>query len=563
MTSISAFLPPGLILMLAGALLPFLRGQARSALILLAPIVTLWAVWQVPDAVILSGSFLEYRLEIVEGDRLSRLFATIFGLMAFAGGLFALRQMRTLELSAALIYAGGAIGVCFAGDLITLFVFWEVMAIASATVVWAAGSRRSYGAGMRYLFVHLLGGVILMAGIAAYVFDTGSIDFAAMQAGSVATVLMLIGILINAGAPPLSAWVADAYPEASWSGTVFLSAFTTKTAVYVLARGFPGTEALIWIGLLMIAYGIIYALLDNDVRRILAYSIVNQVGFMLVAIGIGTEMAINGAAAHAFAHILYKALLLMTAGAVLYQTGLSRATELGGLLRTMPLTAWCAVIGAFAIAGFPGTSGFVTKSLITGAAADAHLAWVWFPLETASAATFLYIGLRYPWLVFFSQDKGLRPAEPPLSMRAGMLLTAALCIGIGLFPGVLYDLLPYPTEFSPYGFAKVVHQLQLLLFAGLAFFLVLPYLKRARTITLDFDWFYRHFAKMLTREFSIRGGRAGNSLLEIFQLAFARFVTFVETHHGPTGMLARTWATSTAMISVLLLLLIYLVVYYL
>lgn len=563
MTSISAFLPPGVILMLFGALLPVLRGNGRAAAILLGPLVTLWAVWQVPDGVILGGAFLDYTLEVVEGDRLSRLFGTIFAIMAFAGGLFALRQTRVMELSAAMIYAGASIGVAFAGDLLTLFVFWEIMAIASATVIWSAGTRRSYAAGMRYLFIHLLGGVILMAGIAAHVMETGSIDFTRLVPSSVATALMLVGILINAGAPPLWAWVADAYPEASWSGMVFLSAFTTKTAVYVLMRGYPGTEALIWVGLAMIAYGIVYAILENDIRRIMAYSIINQVGFMVVAVGIGTDMALNGAAAHAFAHILYKALLLMTAGAVLYQTGFSKATDLGGLLRSMPLTAWCAVIGSFAIAGFPGTSGFVTKSLITGAAAEAHLAWVWFPLETASAATFLYLGLRYPWLVFFSEDKGLRPQDPPWTMRAAILLTAALCLLIGLFPGLLYGLLPVPVETSPYGFAKVVHQLQLLLFAGLAFFVMKPYLARTLTVTLDFDWFYRKFAMMLAREFSIRGGKAGGSILEVFQKALGRVVTFIETHHGPGGILARTWATSTAVMSVLLLLLIYLLVYYL
>lgn len=314
----------------------------------------------------------------------------------------------------------------------------------------------------------------------------------------------------------------------------------------------------------MIVYGIIYALLDNDIRRILAYSIVNQVGFMLVAAGIGTEMALNGAAAHAFAHIIYKALLLMSAGAVLYQTGIRKATDLGGLARTMPITAICGVIGAFAIAGFPATSGYVSKSLITTAAAEAHLAWVWFPLETASAATFVYLGLRWPWLIFFGKNNsGLTPKDPPPTMLAAMVLTAVLCIGVGLWPSALYSLLPAPPEFSPYGAYKVIHQLQLLLFAGLAFLILKPLLRPRRTITLDFDWFYRRFGAFLTAELGMRGVRASDNILTMFQGGLRRFVGFVETHHGPGGMLARTWATSTAVFGILLLLVLYLIVYYL
>ncbi|EKV30910.1 NADH-ubiquinone oxidoreductase chain L [Caenispirillum salinarum AK4] len=565
MTQISALVPPGVILMIGGLLLALLRGApaARAVILPLAPLVTLWAVWQVPDAVVMSAAFLDYRLDIVEGGALSRLFATIFAIMAFLGGLYAMKRDSVMELAAAFIYAGGAVGVCFAGDLVTLFVFWEVMAIASATVIWANRTEGSFAAGMRYLFIHLLGGVLLMAGIAAWVMETGSLELEAMAPADVATWLMLAGVLVNAGAPPLWAWVGDAYPEASWSGTVFLSAFTTKTAVYVVLVLFPGVALLTWIGLAMIVYGIIYALLDNDIRRILAYSIVNQVGFMLVAAGIGTEMALNGAAAHAFAHIIYKALLLMSAGAVLYQTGIRKATDLGGLAKTMPITAICGIIGAFAIAGFPATSGYVSKSLITTAAADAHLAWVWFPLETASAATFVYLGLRWPWLIFFGKNNsGLTPKDPPPTMTAAMVLTAVLCIGVGIWPSALYGLLPVPPDYSPYSVYKVVHQLQLLLFAGLAFFALKPLLRPKRTVTLDFDWFYRRFGTFLAAEFGMRGVRAGGSVLDIFQGGLRRFVTFVETHHGPGGLLARTWATSTAVFGVVLLLLIYLIIYF-
>ena len=370
--------------------------------------------------------------------------------MAAGGGLFALGQKSRVEVPAAFVYAGSAIGVALAGDLVTLFVFWELMAIGSTLVLWSRGSAPAYRAARRYLMIHLLGGVVLFAGITGHVADTGSVAFGAMAPDSIAHWLILAGFLVNAGAPPLSAWLPDAYPEASWSGTVFLSAFTTKAAVYALMRGFPGTELLIWVGLFMVFYGIVYALLENDMRRILAYSIVNQVGFMVAGIGIGTEMALNGAAAHAFAHIIYKALLLMSAGSVLLMTGRRKCSELGGLFRTMPLTTICGIIGALSISAFPLTSGFVSKSMISQAAADGHLHGVWLLLTAASAGVFLHAGIKFPWFVFFQKDSGLRPAEPPASMRWAMVFFAFLCIALGVWPEPLYAMLPYAVNFEPY-----------------------------------------------------------------------------------------------------------------
>jgi multicomponent Na+:H+ antiporter subunit D len=418
--------------------------------------------------------------------------------MAFAGALFALNQKSRLELPAAFLYAGAAIGVVLAGDLMTVFVFWELMAIGSTLVIWSAGAT-AYRASVRYLMVHLFGGVLLMAGIAGHVAATGSVAFEAMQPDSVAQWLILAGFLVNVGAPPLSAWLPDAYPEASWSGMVFLSAFTTKTAVYVLLRGFPGVELLVYVGLFMIFYGIIYALLENDMRRILAYSIVNQVGFMVTGIGIGTEMALNGSAAHAFTHIIYKALLLMSAGSVLLMTGRRKCTDLGGLFQSMPVTALCGIVGAAAISSFPLTSGFVSKSMISQAAADEHLFYAWLALAAASAGVFLHAGIKFPWFVFFQKDSGLRPPDPPRNMQAAMIFFAVLCIALGIAPGPLYALLPYPVDYVPYTGAHVVTQLQLLLFSGLAFFVMLTYLRRTLTLTLDTDWVYRVVLPALAR----------------------------------------------------------------
>ena len=543
--AVFAHLPPAIILLVGAVLLPALRGPGRKIVLLAVPLLALGHVLTLGDGVLLETQYLGQTIVPLRVDPLSRLFGTIFSLMAFLGALFALRQERILELCAAFLYAGSALGVIFAGDLLTVFVFWEMMAIGSGLILWSAGTPASYGAAMRYLAVHFLGGVILMAGVVWHLNDTGSLAFNLIGLSSPATWLILVGFLINAGAPPLSAWVGDAYPEASFSGMVFLSAFTTKTAVYVLLRGFPGTELLIYIGLFMVFYGIIYALLENDMRRILAYSIVNQVGFMVTGIGIGTEMALNGAAAHAFAHILYKALLLMAAGAVLYQTGKRKCTDLGGLFQSMPLTTICAIIGALAISAFPWTSGFVSKSMINSAAATEHLTAAWFLLTAASAGVFLHAGIKFPWFVFFQRDSGLRPQDPPWSMRLAMIAGAVLCIGIGVYPAPLYAMLPFPVDYVPYTVPHVIEMLQLLLFSGLAFFLLLPLMKRTLTISLDFDWFYRRVLPAVVRGLETIGGGLGGWVKNALAPRIAKGIeASVLTLAGQKSHLIRTARTS-------------------
>jgi multicomponent Na+:H+ antiporter subunit D len=552
--------------MVAGALLIGLaRGHWRSLLVLGTPLVALWAVWQIPDGVVATVTFLDYPIEPIEGSPLRRLFGTIFALMAFGGGLYAFRQAKWYELSAAYIYAAGAIGVSFAGDLITLFLYWELMALFSTVVVWCGGTPGARAAGIRYAIMHLLGGVILKVGIEGVVIHTGSIDVQPMLATNFDTWMILIGILINAAAPPVSAWLSDSYPESSPTGSVFLSAFTTKTAVLALILLFPGEPVLIGVGLFMVMYGIIYALLENDARRILAYSIVNQVGFMVCAIGIGTQMALNGAAAHAFAHILYKALLFMSAGAVIYRTGFSKCTDLGGLFRTMPLTAACGIIGALAISGFPLTSGFTTKTMISQAAADESLVFVYFMLAAASAGVFLHAGIKFPWFVFFQKDSGLRPKEAPWNMAAAMVLLSVLCIVLGVFPNLLYAHLPYPVEYVPYTAGKVLFYLQLLLFSGLAFFLLLPLMKRTLTISLDTDWLWRMLLPGFITTAYDAGARTASSLTTWLAARLAALRSRAEAYFGTratgVGVFARTWSIGTTALWIAVLLTAYVFVY--
>lgn len=550
----NVLLPPGLILVF-GALAIAVSGggRIRQVLVLGLPVLTLIATWLTPLGDNIAIAFLDYHLQPLSLSATGRVFATIFALMTLVGGLYGLKQASTLELSAAFAYAGSAISVTFAGDLITLFIFWELMAIGSTLVIWAGNSESVYKASFRYLLVHLLGGVILMSGIVAHIYDTGSTAFTLFELDSIGRWLILAGFLVNAGAPPLSSWIADAYPEASPSGSVFLSAFTTKTAVYALMIGFAGSDILIYIGLYMVFYGIIYALLENDMRRILAYSIVNQVGFMVTAIGIGSQMALNGATAHAFAHIIYKALLLMSAGSVLLQTGERRCSHLGGLFQTMPTTAVNGIVGALAISAFPFTSGFVTKSLETSAAAYEGLAFVWFLLLAASAGVFLHAGIKFPWFVFFQKDSGKRPDEAPLNMRIAMWIFSFLCVAIGLFPQQLYSILPYPVEYEPYTADHLVTQFQLLLFAGAAFFVFLPMMKRTLTISLDFDWIYRRLLYRLGGSFFNWFWRVDSALRHTGLVWFNGLCAFI-IEHAPSGILSKSRPSSSMVIWVTALL---------
>ena len=562
------FVPPATYLLVAAILIGLVRGHARTVVLFLTPLATLWAIWQVPDGVVFDLAFLDYRIEPVEGSPVRRLFATIFAVMALVGGLYAFRQAKPYELAAAYAYAAGAVGVSFAGDLISLFLYWEVMALFSTVVVWCGGTASARAAGMRYAVMHLLGGVILKVGIEGVVVHTGSIDVQPMLANNFDTWMMLIGILINAAAPPVSAWLADAYPESSPTGSVFLSAFTTKTAVLALILLFPGEPVLIGIGLFMVMYGIIYALLENDIRRILAYSVINQVGFMVCAIGIGTQMAINGAAAHAFAHIVYKALLFMSAGVVVYRTGMNRCTDVGGLFRTMPLTAICGIIGALAISGFPLTSGFTTKTMISQAAANESLAFVYFMLAAASAGVFLHAGIKFPWFVFFQKDSGLRPKDAPWNMGLAMVVFSVLCILLGVAPELLYRFLPYPVDYEAYTAGKVLFYLQLLLFSGLAFFLLLPLMKRTLTISLDADWLWRvalnRLALAVIAAITAVGAYLGDTKQRMLSRLQALAMRHLSTGNGDekSGVFARTWPIGSTALWIAVLLTAYVLVYY-
>ncbi|HIE65307.1 MAG: Na(+)/H(+) antiporter subunit D [Nitrospira sp.] len=481
---------PALIFFAAAAILPFVKGKWKSILLIGFPALAFFSLMFFPDGSY--GVFTIGGFEVVFGrvDKLSRVFAYVFTLMGSVGMVYALHVKQKGQHMASLIYGGGALGSVFSGDLLSLFVFWEIMAFSSVFLVWYGGAK-SWTPGLRYLLIHTFGGVCLLGGIVIFAGQTGSIAFNAIPASGLGGWFILIGFLINAGAPPLHAWLPDAYPEGSITGTIFLSSFTTKTAVYVLARGFAGTEVLMWVGVIMALYGVVYAMLENNVRRLLAYHIISQVGFMVAGIGVGTELAINGAVAHAFAHILYKALLMMGMGSVIFMTGRRKGTELGGLYRTMPLTFGLFMIGGFSISGVPFLSGFISKSMVISGAAAAHYPFVVLLLTLAAAGTFLSTTLKLPYAVFMGEDRGIKADDPPGNMLLGMGLAAFICILLGVFPNLLYQLLPFSVDYHPYTAEHLVGSFQLLLATLLGFILFLYKLHPENTISVDTDWVYR------------------------------------------------------------------------
>jgi len=491
--------PPAAIFILGALLIPLLKGKIKSFYILLLPVVTFLVIINLPEGKSCSFDVSGFSVILNRVDRLSLIFGYIFTLVTFIASLYAFHVKEDVQHISALIYAGSALGVTFAGDVFSLYIFWEIMTVASTFLILARRTKKSGAAAYRYVLVHIVGGLCLLAGILLYVHERGTIEFDYIGLKGLSSWLIFIGIAINAAIPPLHAWLQDAYPEATVTGLIFLSALTTKSAIYLMSRTFPGTELLIWLGAIMTAFPIFFAMIENDQRRVLCYSMINQIGFMLVGIGIGTHLSLNGTVSHAFNDILFKALLFMAVGSVIHQTGKSKCTELGGLYKTMPITTGFCIIGAASISAFPLFSGFVSKSMVISSVGNHKMIAIWLILQFASAGVLHHAGIKIPYFTFFGHDSGLRTKEPPLNMLMAMGIAAFLCIFIGVFPGVLYSLLPFPVEYVPYTASHIAGQLQLLMFAILAFTLLILsglYPSDIRALNLDTDWFYRKGAKV-------------------------------------------------------------------
>lgn len=560
-------LHPALPLFIGAVIACFCSGKARNIVLLLTPLLSLVNLLSIPEGTEISLQLMGLELTPLRIDRLSLLFGYLFHVAAFIGLIYALHVKDKLQDLAALTYAASAIGAVFSGDLLTLFIFWELLALTSSLLIFARRSERATRAGMRYLLMQVTSGVLLLAGALSYSQSHGSLTFDHIGLDAPGGLLLLTAFGIKSAFPLVHGWLTDAYPESTPSGTVFLTAFTTKVAIYALARGFAGTEVLIYIGAIMACFPIFYAVIENDLRRVLAYSLINQLGFMVVGIGIGTELAINGAVAHAFNDVLFKGLLMMSMGAVLHVTGEMRGSELGGLYKKMPKTTLLCIVGAASISAFPLFSGFVSKSIIVTAVMFEGHTLIWLGLLFASAGVFHHAGIKIPFFAFFHEPSRFveNAHEPPGNMLLAMFIAALFCIGVGCFPQYLYALLPYEMDYSAYDTSHVLAQLQLLAFSALAFTwlkLAHIYPPELRSVNLDVDWIYRRaIPNQLNRAgdlYCLAMGKLHSS----WQQCLDAVRKLLALHHGESGILARTWPTGSMVMWVTIMLGFTLLLYY-
>jgi len=472
------------------------RGWLRAVIMLATPFIAAYGLYNLEIGHTYTFTLMGFEMTPIRIDKLSMLFGYLFCIAALLGNIYALYHKDTLQHFAAQAYAGSAIGAVLAGDMLTLFIYWELMALTSSVLIFARRTEASFHAGIRYLVTQIISGLLLLAGIIIYYQSVGNLDFNFIGLDAPGGWLIFLAFGIKSAFPLLHNWLTDAYPEATVSGTVFLSSFTTKVAVYALARSYAGTDIMIYIGAVMAFFPIYYAVIENDLRRVLTYSLINQVGFMIVGIGIGTELALNGAVGHAFADVIFKGLLMMSMGAVLYATGEMRGSELGGLYKRMPKTTTFAIIGAASISAFPLFSGFVTKSMIVSAVLMEGYYGVWLILLFAAAGVFHHAGIKIPYFAFFAHDsKYIKTAkEAPNPMLWAMAISSALCIAIGVFPEAFYAMMPWPMEYSPYDATHILAQLQLLFFSALAFVwlqLAGIYPPELKSVNIDAEWIYR------------------------------------------------------------------------
>jgi multicomponent Na+:H+ antiporter subunit D len=563
-------IPPFLIFFFGAALIPVLgKGRVRNIFLVALAVLGIVSVallkpqtgWILP---ILPG----VELILLQADRLSLIMGYIFALAGGGAIVYALSTVKEAgQYVCALLYMGSALGAVFAGDFFTLYIFWEIMAFSSLGLIWYEGSRRARDAGMRYILFHLFGGAALLAGIIIHYVETNEIVVGPVEPG-VGYFLLLLGIGINAAFIPLHTWLPDSYPKATIAGTIFLSIFTTKTGIYVLARTFSGVEAVAYMGGVMCIYGVIFAILQNDVRKLLSYHIVSQLGYMVagvgMAAGIERELAINGAIAHLFNNLLFKTTLFMCMGAVIYATGKNNLTELGGLAKKMPVTMITCVIAALSISGVVGFNGYVSKGMVIHAAQVEGLSILTIALTVGSVGTLISF-LKLTYFAFFRKNEEIEAKEAPLPMLVPMCVTAFLCVAIGVYPKLLYALLPYQEAALHYYAFEAGHTfsvIELLLMTVFLFFM-LGFFAPHDKITYDVDHLYRKagrgfiwFCETPLMSFALVVERA------VLRIAdhFARFGTLEKAESQAVEEPMVSVSIGTAVLLVLLFFTLYLIV---
>ncbi len=534
---------PPFLLFFVGALVTALLPSKWRIVLLLLPIwsginLFMTSTW----AGSVTYSVAGFTLDLLHIDKLSLLFGYLFHIAAFLSLLYSLHVKDRLQQVAGLLYAGSALGAIFSGDLISVFIFWELLALTSACLIWARRQVASTSAAMRYLVYQILSGVLLLAGIVLLVQSDNDISVRALPLENLTSWLIFIAIGIKCAFPGLHSWLSDGYPNATATGTVFLSAFTTKVAVYLLARTFAGEAILVYIGAAMTCFPIFYAVIENDLRKVLAYSLINQLGFMVCGIGIGTSLALNGAVAHAFNDVIFKGLLFMTMGAVLMRVGHVKGSDLGGLYKSMPKTTLFCIIGAASISAFPLFSGFVSKSMVMAALIAQGHDYLWLMLLFASAGVFHHAGIKIPFFAFFAHDNGLRVREAPTNMLWAMGLASLACLAIGIYPALLYQLLPWDNQYQPYDITHTLTQLQLLFFSALAFVWLNKqglYPPELRSVNLDVEWFYRKLIPSAAISIALRTQATKEWLMVLLRNQIKRLPVIQAERNASGAMLTR------------------------
>ena len=494
MTFLDCFLHPAAAFFLLALILPFFRGHSWRWLLFVPPFYAIFLAFRMKLGSYWALPYVGQSLVLGRVDPLSLSFVVLFSIMTLICTLFAFHVREKAHHAASLFYMGAALGCILAGDYWTLYIFWQFMTVSSAFLIWLSRRPRSALAGFRYMLMLLLSSVLLLAGILLRHRVTGTFIFNPADAHMMWHFdwLILAAFCINAAAVPVHAWLPDAYPEATVPGAVFLSVFTTKTAIYAVARCFVGLEALIILGLVMALYGAFYALTVDHIRRILAYLMISQAGFMLAGIGMDTKMGLQGALTLVYAHTFYNTLLFMSTGSLMYMVKEEHLSRLGGLASRAPRILIFTLVGALSMSAMPLLNGFVAIPLILQAACqESVVAAVAFGL--AMAGTFMAVGLRLPYFAFWSKtpQKKEKVDPLPLTMTAAMVLAALCCILQGLFPQLFYGRLPFPVVEEPFALWKITGAF---LFLGLVFVLFIPARRGLTPGTRslpDFDLLYR------------------------------------------------------------------------
>ncbi len=423
-----------------------------------------------------------------EVDLIGWIFAFLITTVWFLATLFSFAYMD-LEHNRRRYYSfftftlGATLGVVLAGDFFTLFLFFELMTLSSFVLVIHEQDVESMRAGILYLYLGIFGGLSLLFAILMLFGATGSVEIvpALELLGGQRTaiyVFFLIGFGIKAGLVPLHIWLPQAHPVAPSPASALLSGILIKSGAYGILRVtlilfsspdqagaadisylFIIGNALMWIGIVTMLAGAVMALLQSNMKRILAYSSVSQIGYIATALGVATFLGIEGgmgfagAVYHVINHAFFKAGLFMMVGTVYMYTHELEIFRLGGMLKKMPLVAITFLVAAFGIAGIPGFNGYPSKTLIHDSLLIAYRDYGLFSLDLAEKIFVLTSALTICYFIKLFRRVFLGPVPEkldvsyhlPLSVKAVLSSFALVIIGIGLFPNLILERVLVPA----------------------------------------------------------------------------------------------------------------------